>query len=202
MDKDRRLAFLILKEISSKGTWSKLAVTDALSSQKASSEAFVRELVYGCIRNQKLLDFNIERFLRSPRLKTAERVLLRMGFFQLALMDGVADHAAVNETVALASAFMKGRQGFINAVLRSFQRDGKRLLDDGCAVRYSCADWTERLWTKAYGPERAEEFMKVSCRPAPFTIRANTVRISRDALAERLRALGLEAEYGKDEGKD
>ena len=194
MDRDRRLAFLILKEISSKGTWSNLAVKDALSSQKASSEAFVREPVYGCIRNQKLLDFNIDRFLRSPRLKTAERVLLRMGFFQLALMDGVADHAAVNETVALASAFMKGRQGFINAVLRSFQRDGKRLLDDGCAVRYSCADWIERLWTKAYGPERAEEFMKASCRPAPFTIRANTVRISRDALAERLRALGLEAE--------
>ncbi len=194
MDRDRRLAFLILKEIEAKGTWSNLAVKDALSSQKASSEAFVRELVYGCIRNRKLLDYNTDRFLRSPGLKTAERVLLRMGFYQMALMDGVADHAAVNETVSLASAFMKGRQGFINAVLRSFQRDGKRLLDDGCATRYSCADWIERLWTKAYGSERAEEYMKASCVPAPFTIRANTVEISRDELAARLRALGLETE--------
>ena len=72
MDKDRRLAFLILKEISSKGTWSNLAVKDALSSQKASSEAFVRELVYGCIRNQKLLDFNIDSSFRSATaLKSA-----------------------------------------------------------------------------------------------------------------------------------
>ena len=194
MDRDRRLAFLILKEISAKGTWSNLAVKDALSSEKADSPAFIRELVYGCLRNRKLLDYNIDRFLRSPKLKPSERILLRMGFYQLAFMDGVPDHAAVSETVSLAAAFIKGRQGFINAVLRSFQRDGKRLLDDGPATRYSCAQWIADLWTKSYGSERAEEYMKASCRPAPFTIRANTIKISRDALAERLRALGFEAE--------
>ncbi|MBR5731696.1 MAG: 16S rRNA (cytosine(967)-C(5))-methyltransferase RsmB [Firmicutes bacterium] len=194
MDRDRRLAFLILKEISSRGTWSNLAVKDALASEGAASPAFVRELVYGCLRNQKLLDHNIDRFLRSPKLKPAERIILRMGFYQMAFMDGVPDHAAVSETVSLAAAFMKGRQGFVNAVLRSFQRDGKRLLDDGPATRYSCAEWIAELWTKSCGAERAEEYMKASCRPAPFTVRANTAKISRDALAERLRALGLEAE--------
>lgn len=186
MDKDRRLAFLILKDIEENGKWANLAISEHLAKDGAGSPAFVRELVYGCIRQQKLLDFNIARFLKKPKLSVSDRVLLRMGFYQLALMDGVADHAAVSETVALAKAFMKGREGFINAVLRSFQRDGKRLPDDGLSTRYSCARWIIDLWTKAYGAEKTEELLRESSRPAPFTIRVNTARIGRDALAERL----------------
>ena len=139
MDRDRRLAFLILKDIETKDSWSNLTVNEYISEQGADQPAFVREIVYGCIRNQFLLDYNIRRFLSRPKLSVSERVLLRMGFYQLAFMDRVTDYAAVNETVSLAAAFVKGRQGFINAVLRSFQRDGKRLLDNGLSTRYSCA---------------------------------------------------------------
>ena len=193
MDRDRRLAFLILKEISAEGTWSNLAVKDMIAREDCVSAPFVRELVYGCIRNQKLLDANIDRFLRTPRLKPAERILLRMGFYQLAMMNGVPDHAAVSETVKLASAFMNGRQGFINAVLRSFARGGKQLLADDLSVRYSAAQWIVDLWTGAYGPENAEAFLRNSCVPAPFTVRVNTARISSEALADRLRSEGFEA---------
>ena len=193
MDRDRRTAFLTLKDIEESGAWANLALSEHIKKDGASSPAFVRELVYGCLRNQILLDFNIGRFLKKPGLSASDRMLLRMGFYQLALMDGVAEHAAVNETVALAAAFMKGRQGFINAVLRSFQRDGKRLLSDSLSVRYSCAQWIVDLWTRAYGAEKAEELLKVSNTPAPLTIRANTLKNGREELAEKLQALGFEA---------
>ena len=140
MDGNRRLAFLILKEISEKGTWSNLAVKDYLLREEHDDAPFIREIVYGVLRNQFLLDFNIDRFLKKPGLGKTERMLLRMGFYQMALMDGVADHAAVNETVELAAKFAKGRQGFVNAVLRSFQRDGKRLLYSDLRAQYSCAE--------------------------------------------------------------
>ena len=210
MDKDRRLAFLVLKDIEENGRWANLALGAALSgkpsgkagsskdpgkssgkagsSETAANPAFVRELVYGVLRNQKLLDYNIARFLKKPKLSVNERLLFRMGFYQLALMDGVADHAAINETVAIAAAFMKGRQGFINAVLRSFQRDGKRLLDDGPLTRWSCAKWIADLWTQQYGADKAEELMKASCTPAPLTIRANLARISRADLKAALQS--------------
>ena len=189
MDRDRRLAFLILKDIETRGSWSNLAVNEYISKQGAGQPAFVRELVYGCIRNRILLDYNIRRFLSKPKLSASEKILLRMGFYQLSMMDHVPDHAAVSETVSLAASFMKGRQGFINAVLRSFQRDGKRLLDDGLSTRYSCEKWITDLWTKSYGMEKTEELLKASCTPAPFTVRANTLKISRLELSEKLNDL-------------
>ena len=160
MDRDRRLAFLILKDIEARGSWSNLAVNDYISSQGADQPPFVRELVYGCIRNQMLLDYNIKRFLSKPKLSVSERVLLRMGCYQFCFMDSVTDYAAVNETVSLAASFIKGRQGFINAVLRAFVRDGKRLVDDGLSTRYSCAQWIIDLWTKSYGEEKTEKLLK------------------------------------------
>ena len=194
MDGDRRRAFLILKEISEKGTWSNLAVKDRLLKEEHDSAPFIRELVYGCLRNQILLDSNIDRFLKKPGLGRSERVLLRMGFYQLALMDGVADHAAVNETVSLAASFIKGHQGFINAVLRSFQRDGKRLLYSDLRTQYSCEDWIIDILTDAYGPEKTEEILKSSCAVPPFTVRVNRLKISREELAERFEKLGAHAE--------
>ena len=191
MDRDRRTAFLTLKDIEENGKWANLALSEHIAKEGAASPAFVRELVYGCIRQQKLLDYNIARFLKKPGLSASDRALLRMGFYQLAFMDGVADHAAVSETVAIAKAFMKGREGFINAVLRAFQRDGKRLSDDGPATRFSCAQWIIDLWTGAYGEEKAEELLRESSRPAPLTIRVNSARTGRDALAERLTAAGF-----------
>ena len=194
MDGNRRLAFLILKEISEKGTWSNLAVKERLAGEENVSAPFIRELVYGVLRNQFLLDRNIDRFLKKPGLGASERILLRMGLYQLAFMDGVADHAAVNETVSLAAAFAKGRQGFINAVLRSFQRDGKRLLYEDLRTQYSCAEWIIKLLTKAYGPKKAEEILKSSCKAPPFTVRVNRLKTSREELSERFAKLGASAE--------
>ena len=55
------------------------------------------------------------------------RDALRLGLLQLLFLDGVADHAAVSESVELA----KGRGGdrLTNAVLRRAQREGRALLD-------------------------------------------------------------------------
>ena len=192
MDRDRRLAFLILKDIETGHAWSNLAVKEKLASQGADRPAFLRELVYGCIRNQILLDYNVRRFLSRPKLSAAEKVLLRMGFYQLAMMDSVQDHAAINETVSLASAFIRGRQGFINAVLRSFQRDGKRLIYDCLSTRYSCAEWIIKLWEKSYGKEKTEELLAAGNTPAPFTIRVNTLKTDRSSLSKELKRLGYE----------
>ncbi|MBR0140238.1 MAG: 16S rRNA (cytosine(967)-C(5))-methyltransferase RsmB [Firmicutes bacterium] len=209
MERERRAAFLALKETETEKTWSNLALAENLRGSGGSG-AFARELVYGVLRNRMLLDFNIAGFLKKPGLKTAEKILLRMGFYQLCFMDGVGDHAAVNETVALAKSFAKGREGFVNAVLRSFIRSGKSLvfpplsedptseeLIEYLSVRYSASPWIVELWLKAYGREKAEELLRASLTPAPMCLRANRLKISAEELAEKLRSLGFEAEKGK-----
>jgi len=203
MDRDRRSAFLILKAIEEDQSWSNLTVAKQFSKETPLSPAFVREIVYGVLRNQTLLDYNIAKYLKNPKLKIKERILLRMGFYQLAFMD-VKAYAAINETVLLAKSLMPGREGFINAVLRSFQKknceleysDSKDCITN-YSVNYSCDSSIVKLIINAYGTDSAEEILKQFCKPAPFTIRVNTLKISKEELSNKLLAEGFELCNGR-----
>jgi len=178
MDKDRRTSFLILKDIETDDSWSNLAVNNNIAREGADNPAFIRELVYGVLRNQFRLDYNINRYLKKPGIGKSERLLLRMGFYQMAMMNSVPDHAAISETVKLADVFVNGKKPFVNAVLRSFQRDGGELLPDGNndSVNYSFHPSIIKLWTKAYGKEKAIELIKSCNTVPPFTVRINPLR--------------------------
>ncbi len=184
MDKDRRLAFLILKDIDKQNAWSNLSLNGYISGGNADSPAFIRELVYGVLRSRMLLDYNIDGFLKKPSIGISERNLLRMGFYQLALMDGVAEHAAVSETVKLAEQFVKGKKAFVNAVLRNFQRSSCQLKtpekEHGyikyLSVKYSAHESIAKLWTDSYGKEQAEELLRISNTVPPLSIRINPLK--------------------------
>lgn len=197
MDRDRRLAFLILKEIEENDAWSNLVINKYISENGADSPAFIRELTYGIIRNKLLLDYNINGFLKKPNIGLSERIWLRMGFYQLAFMGGVADYAAINETVNIARSFKKGCEGFINAVLRNFQRSKCELKypdksdPSYYSIKYSADKSIVDLWLKYYGREKTEKMLSASNTPAPLTIRVNSLRTDRDSLAEQLSELGF-----------
>lgn len=205
MDPDRRAAYLILQDIQVKGSYSNLAVNRYVQEPGVRSPAYVRELVYGVLRNQLLLDYNIERLMRSPgsRIKTGVRTLLRMGLYQLTRMDSVSDYAAVDETVKLAAQFYKGQQGFVNGVLRAFIRNGKTLAFPDSAdetthlsIQYSCHREIVALWLDVYGPLGARELLEASLAVPPLTLRTNTLKIQRPQLMEALSARGWEPHVG------
>ena len=183
---------MILKDIDKQNAWSNLSLNGYIAQGDAQDPAFIRELVYGVLRNRILLDYNIDRFLRKPNIGISERVLLRMGFYQLVMMDGVAEHAAVAETVKLAEAFVKGKKPFINAVLRNFQRSGSELECPAkdkdyikyLSVKYSVHESVARLWTDAYGREQAEELLRISNTVPPLTIRVNPLKCADGKLPE------------------
>ncbi|MCR4805352.1 MAG: methyltransferase domain-containing protein [Clostridia bacterium] len=187
MDATRRLAFLILKDVETEGAYSNILLNSRLKDPKGASPAAVRRLVRGVLQNRILLDAQIDRFLKKPGLKPKERVLLRMGFYQLLFQkDSVPAHAAVSETVALAKSFMRGREGFLNAVLRAFQRDGCCVVfpaEDGpggpagyLSVRYSVAPWIASLWLKSYGRDRTEAMLQASLEEPPLSLRVNPLK--------------------------
>ena len=66
MDKDRKTAFDILKSVEKDGSWSNLAI--GKYAKDVVSAAFVRELVYGVLRNQFLLNYQVNRFLKNPHI--------------------------------------------------------------------------------------------------------------------------------------
>ena len=198
MDINRKTAFLILQDIEMRSAWSNLALNSHIAEEEPDSPSFVRGLVYGVLRNAFLLDHNIKALLMRPgsRLAAPESILLRMGLYQIACMDGVAPYAAVSETVELAKRFAKGRQSFINAVLRNFLRRGGQLTvpeKDRGEITFSCRPWIADLWRQAYGEESALKLMKESNRPAELSLRANLLKITREALMVQLPGTELDS---------
>ncbi|MFR4415960.1 MAG: transcription antitermination factor NusB [Akkermansia sp.] len=76
-------------------------------------------------RNQTWLDHVIDS-LRKGRLDLEMRLILQLGLCQLFLL-GMADHAAVYETVNLAPARLRG---LVNAILRNALRREKAILEE------------------------------------------------------------------------
>ena len=174
MEKDRTAAYQILKDIELNEAYSNLAINAYLGNHQVTNPAFIREIVYGVLRNQILIDYNIDKYVPSPqKVKTSDRIILRMGFYQLAKMNSVTVYAAVSESVNLAKRFAKGRDGFINAVLRNFVRDGRELKADILDIRYSCHPSIADLIIRCYGYDVAESLLKNSVKVPPLTTRVN-----------------------------
>jgi 16S rRNA (cytosine967-C5)-methyltransferase len=58
---------------------------------------------------------------------------------------------------------------------------------EALGVRWSFPDWIVTRWLARYGPAEAEAFMAACNERPPVALRANRLRIDRDALASRLR---------------
>jgi len=148
-----------------------------------------QELLYGTIRNLYLLDELTEHFRRGS-IKPQTRNLLRLGLYQL-FLSGIAEHAAVNETVALARPH---ERSLVNAILRGAQRQKPELLAEietwPLEDRFSHPEFLIRRWTAQYGAEAAGELCRWNNEVPAVYARLNPLARDREAL-ERVRS-GIE----------
>ena len=158
--------------------------------------ALCTEIVFGTLRWRRHLDWRLTPHLNRPlaKLDPWVRALLRLTAYQLIFLDRVPRWAAVDEAVSVArlKSRVPGPAEFVNAVLRSFTRaPGPPRLPahpvEAAGVRWSFPDWIAARWIARYGMEEAERLMAALDERPPMTIRANTLRISREDLAARLR---------------
>jgi 16S rRNA (cytosine967-C5)-methyltransferase len=121
-------------------------------------------------------------------------VLLRMTAYQIAFLERIPAFAAVNDAVTLARG-APGVAPYVNAVLRAFARRGAAEREpalprdpvDALATRCSFPTWLAARWVARYGIKDAEALMRALNARPPLTVRANTLRTSREDLAARLR---------------
>ena len=172
----------------------------------------VNGLVYGVIRWQRQLDWILKQFI-NPRfqLDTRHRTILRLGAFQLLHLDGIPAHAAIYETVQLATSHRRkssgGRKtaGFINAVLRAVQRKGTGLayppLDanplEHIAISLSYPTWLVQRWLQRHGVSWTLAFCRASNRLAPLALRVNSLLTQREEVCESLKTGGIAASVSK-----
>ena len=123
IDPDRMAAYKTLVKIEKSKAYSNIELNTMMSDEIV-NQGFVRELVYGVIRNRRYLDYYIDELARDgiESIRPEVVVLLRTGLYQIIFMDSVPAHAAVDETVKIAKLLFPGRGGFVNGLLRSFIR--------------------------------------------------------------------------------
>lgn len=203
MDNVRALALAVLERHAGAEQYSNLALDTAIK-RNALSDAdrgLLTALVYGVIERQITLDHIVASLSDRPReeIDARTQTLLRMGLYQLHYLDRIPDHAAVNETVALAP---KRTRGFVNAILRAHLRSGKQLsLPDAerepiayLSVKYSFGEGICRAFLAHFGMERTESLLSAFNRPVPLTLRVNTLHTDREGFLARLREAGQAAE--------
>lgn len=203
MDINRKTAFDVLMDVEKNEAYSNLSLNSFIEKNRPDSPAFVRELVYGVLRNKLLLDWFLGQLIPSglKKIKKQDMTLLRMGVYQLSYMESVPEYAAVSETVNMAKKLARGRERFINGVLRGYIRNGRQLVlpdrernpEEYLSIVYSADRWIVRLWTDAYGAEKAEALLKASNETPNLAVRVNLMRASRSELKEQLEALGFKA---------
>jgi len=182
------------------------ALDRALSPSRAQrlhrrDRALALELLYGVLRHQRTLDWRLDHIATKPIATVPARVrlALRLGAYQLLHLDRIPPSAAVNESVALVKTgrLVAHWPGFVNAVLRALIRTPPPPWPDLAAdpvqalsIRYACPEWLVGRWIARYGLREAERLCRATTVIPPLTIRTNTLRISRDALAARLADFG------------
>jgi len=122
MTSPRRIAFDVIHAVTREDAYANLMLPGRLrrAGITGSDAGFATELCYGTLRRRGHYDAVVERAAGRSTSTIDPPVLdlLRMGAHQLLGMQTPA-HAAVDESVRLASALRLGRaKGFVNAVLR------------------------------------------------------------------------------------
>jgi 16S rRNA (cytosine967-C5)-methyltransferase len=175
----RSVALAALEEWRGGRKFADAILSESLGSSELSpvDRAFATELFYGILRNLTLLDFWIGR-LRSGHLDHSSRDLLRLGFYQLFLLQ-TPEHAAIYETVELAE---RRNRALINGVLRNAARVKADLLQQAgfqeLSVRQSHPRFLIDRWKNNFGAEETERLCEWNNRPSPIYARINRLRIS------------------------
>ncbi len=134
--------------------------------------ALTQNLLFGVLRNRRMLDHWIKH-LRSGPLDDDARRLLQLGLYQL-YHTRIPDHAAVSETLRLAPARFKG---LANAILRRAGRERETLerleKEAPPAIRHSLPDFLYEKWSAQFGADDAAALAAWCQQPSPNYLRRN-----------------------------
>jgi len=206
----REIALKILYEIETKSAFANELIELYYSRSKLSSldRRFVRELVNGTTKLRRRLDYILGFFLKDSieELTFWIRNILRLGLYQIEYLDRVPDRAAVDESVKLAKRFgHKGTVSLVNAVLRNYLRDKKRVTfpsrekDKVKAIGtiYSFQDWMIEEWLRQLGEEETIKLCEAFNQKAKLSLRLNSLKIDQKGVEIALDMKKIKYRKGK-----
>lgn len=171
----RRAAFRILRDIAGKqGNSDTLLHSRSVDALSAQDRNLCTNLVMGTLRWQRVLDLQCRQFFSRPNQPLAEDAMLalRMGAYQLLLLDRVPPHAAIFESVEWTKQSEARRQaGLVNAILRKVAALRKPFSAD---ATLAYPEWMVARWENIYGRDACRKICEAGQAEPPTALRLLT----------------------------
>lgn len=200
----RSAALLVLEKCRRAGAWSDAVLGSVMDAQKLSGRdrALAAAIAYGVMQNRMLLDHVIAARSTVDMRKIEPKILdlLRIGAYQLLLLDRIPASAAVDSAVQLCRNLGFGHaSGFVNAVLRAIAREPDCFPTGqdaaSLSLRWSHPQWLTELYLRMLGPEEAADLLRADNDPVPITLQTNLLRTDTETLLNRLLGQGLRCSW-------
>jgi len=202
VEKPRQIAFEVLLEHSKGEEFAEDLLASALTNTRLNQadRGLAQELVFGVVRWQRLLDHLIDSRTGGRDQQPIVRILLRLGLYQLALLQRIPAHAAVHETVECAkSAGLGPVVGFINAFCRKASAEleliGRQISDLESSrpeVRWSHPDWLAGRWQARWGVLESTALMRWNNTPPAVFACVNRLKVTPLELEAMWQAEGVQ----------
>ena len=184
MDNPRKLAFASLVRADALTSYSNIEINTVISRSELSKKnaALYTALYMGVTEKLLTLDYAIGKYssVGMDKLDIETRNALRLGFYQLMFMDRIPEYSAVSETVSICP---KRSKGFVNAVLRSFIRNEKKVDYpedewDRFSVISSTPPYIIDIFRSSYGDEATRQLLSGTDAYSGISLRVNTLKTS------------------------
>jgi 16S rRNA (cytosine967-C5)-methyltransferase len=164
----RKQSLDALCDVTDRGAYANLRVKQLSRNLPQREAKQAAALVYTTLDHLLTIDYYLSHFVQGSQ-KPVVRGILRLGVCELLYFDTPA-HAAVSESVQLVrEAGKSALAGFINAVLRTIDREREHLPAlpkeplKRLSIQYSYPEWIVAEWLNSYGEAETEALL---ARPA------------------------------------
>ena len=164
--------------------------------------SLLQEICFGTCRWYLSLEFLLHKLVTKPIKEKDQDVksLILIGLYQLKELS-IADHAAVNETVAASTTLNKSwAKPLINAVLRKYQRNSQKLTEElersSPDIKYSCPTWLLSEINVAW-KSKSQSILKGNNQRPPLTLRVNISKKSPEEIISLFAENRIEGSRGK-----
>jgi 16S rRNA (cytosine967-C5)-methyltransferase len=202
----RRAAFDILRRVEAEGSYAS-ALLASLANLSREDRALAQEVTLGVLRQQKTLDYFIERYTQRKikKLDLPVVIALRIGLYQIRFLSRVPQSAAVNESVNLVKMARKmSATGMVNAALRNAARNlnepaGEAIKDkfERLAVELSHPCWMLERWAGNFGEVEMQMLARANNQTPDTAFRVNTLRANSEESLAKLEAEGVKTRASK-----
>lgn len=179
------------------GAWSDGALKEYIARDGLDKRdaALASTLCYGVLQSRMLLDHYLTAFLNG-KLRDLQPIvldILRLGAYQILMMDRIPDSAAVNEAVNQCKSYAnKKASGLVNGVLRNLSRQKDNLSQpEDLATRYSHPEKLVALLAENVGTENLEGFLAADNEPSPLVLQCNPLVQEPEKTRAELEAQGI-----------